>query len=458
MRACRKAEEAGIPAFAIASSGFVRQAHAVARPLGIEHVWVAEYPGVIPNDSDEVLRQKVRTHVVPSLVDGFVAPLEEAAIDAREPGQRTVVFAGTLREVQDLFDDQLWSDGLPIVPPTLEAVDEFLRCTDRDPSEIIGAPLPEQREATVWNVAVNGVMAGCAPEHMPILLAIVEAMCDPEWHVQDAGSTPGWEPLVVLSGPGLEARGFLSGPGMMRVGRRANSTVGRFTRLYMRNIPGLRTPPGDTDKGSVGFTFNVAMPENESAVRELGWSPLRVDQGFGDADTVVTLQSVVAISPPIYSGRVSALEHIEPIARVMENTMAPWGYTSITYRHVHPLLLMSPSVAGAFAAGGWGKDDIRQYLYEHLGMEERWFDLYPLHVQGGPYPLSDQYARGVADERYAEAGRGDPSRRFPLLLRPEWTSIVVGGDPLRNQCRAYINNHEQGAPVSRRVAFDDRRP
>ena len=75
----------------------------------------------------------------------------------------------------------------PIVPPTREAIDEFLKFTDRAPDEVLGVLLPDRRAATVWNVAVNGVMAGCRPEYMPVLVALVEAMCDPQYGVCQSG-------------------------------------------------------------------------------------------------------------------------------------------------------------------------------------------------------------------------------------------------------------------------------
>src|SRR5213595_534129 len=88
-------------------------------------------------------------------------------------------------------------------------------------------------------------MAGCRPEYMPVLVAIVEAIAEPVFRVEDAGSTPGWEPLVIVSGPIAGALDLNHGQGVMRVGRQANTTLGRFLRLYLRNVAGLRIPPGD---------------------------------------------------------------------------------------------------------------------------------------------------------------------------------------------------------------------
>ena len=95
-------------------------------------------------------------------------------------------------------------------------------------------------------------MAGCRPEYMPVLVAAVEAMCDPRFRIEDAGSTPGWEPLVIVSGPIIKELDLHSGQGVMRVGRQANTSIGRFVRLYLRNVCGYRIPPGAGDKGSIG--------------------------------------------------------------------------------------------------------------------------------------------------------------------------------------------------------------
>jgi hypothetical protein len=445
------AEGLGIPAFAVVSTGFLRQARATARAVGIEHVAIIEYPGVIPNDTAEQLDDKIRTSVVPDLVRALRAPVTVAAAGDEEPDPTAVVVRGSLDEVQDHFDGHLWSDGLPIVPPTRDRVERFLRCTPRAPEEVLGVLLPEQREATVWNVAVNGVMAGCRPEYMPLLVAAVEAICDPEFRIEDAGSTPGWEPLVILSGRRAASLGFNSGAGLMRVGSRANTTVGRFLRLYIRNVAGLRIPPGDTDKGSIGSTFNVALAEDRHSVDDLGWPSFGEDRGFARDDDVVTVQSVVAISPPIYSGGTTASVRIEPIAHLMGTTCGPWAYTGVWYQRWHPLLVLSPSVAAAFAADGWTKDDIRRHLFDTLTIEAHWFEQYPMHVAGAAVSLRELVDEGRAAARYAQSS--DPSRRVPLLLRPEWTGIVVAGDPGRNQCKVYVNNHEQGPPVSRKAVF-----
>jgi hypothetical protein len=453
MRACKTAEEAGVPAFAIVSTGFLRQAHASARALGIEGAWVAEYPGVIPTDSRDQLEKKVRDVVVSNLLAGFAAPIQEPTAAAVEPAPTDIVFTGSFDAVQDHFHDHLWSDGLPVVPPTLGRVDAFMSFTARERSEVLGILHPEHRAATVWSVAVNGVMAGCRPEYMPVLLSVADAIADPEFRLEDAGSTPGWEPLVVVSGPIAAQLEFNTEGGLMRVGPQANTSIGRFLRMYMRNVAGWRTPPGTTDKGSIGSTFNVALAEDDAMVEELGWPSFREDLGFDPADSVVTVQSVVAISPPIYSGGDTPDQLMEPISHLMATTMGPWSFTGLWYGRKHPLLLLSPAVARAFAACGWGKDEIRQQLFDEVTLEARWLERYPFHVAGADDSLARRVDEGLIPALYAASD--DPERQVPLLRRPEWTGIVVAGDPGRNQSKVYVNNHEQGPPVSRRVVLPD---
>ncbi|MBI2907321.1 MAG: hypothetical protein HYX92_06685, partial [Chloroflexi bacterium] len=188
VRASAAAEKAGVRTVSIAASGFVRQAAAIARAMGVENMAVAEYPGVPMVDSPEDLQRKVRQAVAESIVRGLTTPIQSAP-PVVEPGPRDIVFKGSLDEVQEFFYKNMWSEGLPVIPPTLDRVEKFLRFTDRSPDEVLGTLLPENRQATVWNVAVNGVMAGCRPEYMPILVAVVECISDPEWRIEDAGST-----------------------------------------------------------------------------------------------------------------------------------------------------------------------------------------------------------------------------------------------------------------------------
>src|SRR5947208_2417656 len=95
------------------------------------------------------------------------------------PAATTFTFRGAYEAVDAHYHERGWTDGLPIVPPTEDAVAEFLTHTDRDPREIVGILPPRQGEATIERIAANAVMAGCRPEYFPVILAAIEALADP---------------------------------------------------------------------------------------------------------------------------------------------------------------------------------------------------------------------------------------------------------------------------------------
>jgi len=112
-----------------------------------------------------------------------------------------IVCRGSFDEVNDFFYRKGWTDGLTIIPPTREAVDEMLSWTELSPDEEIGILPLANRRATPWNIAVNAVMAGCRPEYMPVLIAAVAAMADPAYQLKDLGSTGCIKPFIVINGP-----------------------------------------------------------------------------------------------------------------------------------------------------------------------------------------------------------------------------------------------------------------
>ncbi len=448
VRASVVAEKTGMASVSLVSTEFLKQARAVAQGLGIPELAIAEYPGVPMVDGIDEVREKVEKVLVQQIINGLSATAE-ATVKLAEPGPRNIVFKGTLEEVHEFFYRNLWTEGLPIIPPTTEKVEQFLKFTDRFPDEVIGICPPENREATVWNIAVNGVMAGCRPEYMPILIAVVEAILEPEFSLEDAGATPGWEPLILLNGPIIKELDFNYGSGVMRVGRQANTSIGRFLRLYMRNVAGFRIPPGTTDKATIGCTFNVALAENEEAVAEIGWKPFSVDRGFNHGENVVTVQSVLYISPPIYSGGVRAPDHVQIIAEVIGQTCSYWSFTGMNNGKWYPLLVISPSIAKVIASDGWTKDDVRKYLYENVKIPASLVEKYARNIGNTTFSLFTQVEKGVIPKDYCQST--DPNRLVRVFLKPEWMGIVVAGDPGRNQSRGYVNNHRMGGRVSRKI-------
>jgi hypothetical protein len=452
LRAAAVAEKLGIPTASIIGSGFLKQAEVVARGLGLP-LAMGVYPGAPMVDSEAELRRKVNEELAPGLLRGLTGEAPREADATIEPGPGETIFKGTFDEVQEHFHRHLWTDGLPVVPPTQGRVEAFLRFTDRDPDAVIRVIPQEGREATIRSIAVNAVMAGCRPEYMPVLVAAIEAMCEPQYRIEDSGSTPGWEPVVIVSGPIVKTLAFNHGQGMMRVGRQANTSIGRFVRLFLRNICGFRIPPGAGDKGSIGQSFLVAMAEDEDSAREIGWPTFAEDRGFKAGENVVSVRSVVAITSPIYSASDRAVEHVRQWAELIGGSFTYWAHTGFKTGLWSPLIVAGPSIAKVIAAE-WNKDQVRQYLYENIKVTAERATHYARMTTTPTFNFEGLVKDGILPPRYAASS--DPQRLVNVIIKPEMVEILVAGDPGRNQSRAYMSNHLQGPTTSRRVELPRR--
>ena len=448
LRASAVAEKAGVPTVSIVGSEFMKQASLISKGLGLP-LAVAEYPGAPMVDGASAVRTKVLENLLPAIISGLTSSTrQEPASTASEPKAGDAVFTGTLDEVQEHFHRNLWSDGLPVIPPTRERVQAFLSFTPRAPDEVLGVLPQEGRKATIHSIAVNGVMAGCRPEYMPLLVAVVDAMCDPYFKIEEAGSTTAWEALVIVNGPIVKALDFNHGAGVMKVGRQANTSIGRFVRMYLRNICGYRIPPGAGDKGSIGYTFNVALAENEDWACEIGWPTFAQDQGFSANESVVTVQSVVAISSPVYSSGETARPHLQQFVDAIGQAFSYWAHASMKIGYWHPLIVIGPSIAKAIASE-CSKDDVRRFFWENATMTASVAQRYCKQTSGMDLDFKRLVESGILPPEYIASS--DPDRKIRMVVKPEHVGIVVAGDPGRNQSRGYMGNHMHGARTSRRV-------
>ncbi|MFC1987983.1 hypothetical protein ACFLVH_05525 [Chloroflexota bacterium] len=454
MRASVVAEKAGIPSVTDVCSGFGEQARLVAKLAGVSGARIAEYPGHIESHSPEQRDKYIEETVIPQIIKGLTVSSEEPgpAVVEEEPGPGDIVFSGTFEEVNAFFYDKHWSDGLPIVPPTIEKVEEFLKYTDRAAGEVLGVLLPSYRAATVWSVAVNGVMAGCRPEYMPILIAMVEVMATSRFSMKDSGATAGWEALVILNGPIVKQLHFNYTGGALRPGSLPNTSIGRFWRLYTRNVPG--SLPGTTDKGTWGRSFHMVLAENHEALEKTGWEPLSVRQGFKADDNVVTIQSTRGRGYDIVVRGSTARENLDIIS------YAFLGFHTSLWRVVDEqsvLLGLTPLNAAVIARDGYSKEDVRQYLWEHTRQPARVFEA----VGGGGIPwgrasesmgkdLCDAVRKGILPKLYCESD--DPNRMLPIWRSPDELRIVVSGDDSgRNRALITGSDGNHGMATSKKV-------
>ncbi len=451
LRASAVAEGAGIPSVSLTCEGFITQAATTSTGLGLPTLPIAVVPGHVDVQTAEELERNIIDVTVDDVVRGLTVVPDEMT-DKEEPGPTDVVFEGTFDEINLYFYQQSWSDGLPIVPPTEERVQELLRFTHRAPDEQLGVLLPDRRSATVRTVAVNGVMAGCRPEYMPVLVALVEAMADPRYGVEHSGNTSGSDTLIIVNGPIVKTLGFNYEQGALRDGFQANTSIGRFWRLYLRNVAGFL--PHRTDKGTFGNTWRVVLAENEDVIRRIGWTTIAADAGVARGESAVTISRYTGggVLACVFGSRPEQM-----IPYLADGLVRHVGWELIFTVGMatgaqKPLLILTPILAETLARAGLSKYNVQALLWEHARIPARqferligeWTNLAPGHPR-----LVDLVARGRAPKIFAESD--DPNRLVPIVARPEDITIAVSGDPLRTNAYVFAHNGILGYPTTRTV-------
>ena len=427
----------------------MRQAATTSVGLGMPNIPLALVPGHVGTQSKEELRRNILEVTTRRVIENLtVAPA--ADVEQPEPGARDIICKGGFKAVNRFFYENELSDGLPIVPPTREEVESFLRFADRDPDEVLGVILPDSRAATIWSIAVNGAMAGCRPEYMPILVALIEAMCDPEYGVEHSGNTPGADTLIILNGPIIKQLGFNYTQGALRDGFMPNTSIGRFWRLYLRNVAGFL--PYKNDKATFGNTWRVVLAENEDALKKIGWEPNSVEMGFAAGDNTVTIARYTG------GGSLSSVSGSTPgeMLPYLADTVQKYHMWQLTFTVSHgngslrPLIVVSPIIAETIAKAGWSKSDVKRFLFEHARLPAWQFErqLRDWNIRG-VWNLEEDVRMGRIPKAFHESD--DPNRMVPIVWEPEDFMIAVSGDPLRNNAYVFAHNGFLGYPVGRKI-------
>lgn len=289
---CIAAEYLGIPSVIIAGPGFSDQARYTALNNGVPVLRVAEYPGAFALHTRQQLLENTRTQLWPRIVEALTRPIDEnerqAGLAAGHGDIRDDVFFGTLEEIDRYFKEMGWSDGLPFIPPTFERVEAFLRYTDYAWDRTVAVLPIAHRNTTAWHVAVNGVMAGCRPEHMPVLIALTQTLGAPEFR-RTLASTHAWIPFCWLNGPVGRQLGFDCGQG--EIDSEANMALGRFMNLALMNLCGYYVK--QDRMGTFGYPMSWCLAEDDAACQRVGWKPYHVRAGFDLDESTVTAASTL---------------------------------------------------------------------------------------------------------------------------------------------------------------------
>jgi hypothetical protein len=183
--------------------------------------------------------------------------------------------------------DQGWTDGLPIIPATPEAVQRFIAASGHPGEEVLGITPPRKGQASVEVLAVNAVMAGCRPEYMPVIIAALEGLTDKGFPLEFMQVTTNpMTPFLLINGPIRQQLDINFGTGCLGPGWRANATIGRAIRFILQNVGGAL--PGVYSKSSFAspLRYSYICGENEE---ENPWFPFHVDRGFDRHDSTVTV-------------------------------------------------------------------------------------------------------------------------------------------------------------------------
>ena len=332
----------------LANRGFVNDAHSAASGKGMPGVRVLGTSVACESTEAEDIKSGI-DKVFEEIIAGLTRPLteEEKSPRADVEAQPRIAFKGTYDEVNQFFYRKGWGDGLPIVPPSEAAVEEMMKGTDLPPDHIVAKIIPRMGKATIEKIAVNAVMAGALPTHMPVLIAAVEAVSDPKTRFDTFEvSTGSWAPLLVINGPIRKDIHINCSSGALSPGDLANASIGRALGLIVKNIGGARK--GIEDMGTLGnpAKYALVLGENEE---ESPWEPLHFEFGYEKDDNTLTV-----LFPNRYTQTIPAQTNAEGIA----TTLADMGPGALS------CMIVIPDHARIFSSEGWSKKQVKEFIME----------------------------------------------------------------------------------------------
>ena len=358
-------------------------------------------------------------------------------------------FSGTYADVNDMFQKRKWSLSLPIVPPTVDKVAAMLKGTKRNPAEVLWVVPPRQGMLTVELVAALGVMAGAKPEHMPLLIATVEAMADPvaAWRGPTT-TTAATVPVFFISGPIIEKLKLNPGTGTAGGENPVTNALGYFVNL-VGDVVGGSVPP-NFDKSTQGSSFDLVANVICENAKETPWDKtFAEEQGFTRNDSVVTISTSYLANANIdhdsvasedllntfsagiagsASGIASCLTVTVPDEKSPYNKpLSAWS-NSVSYA----VLVISPEHAATMYRDMKSKDAIRDYLVKNTVLPYKFYTkatCVPPEAFG-PYDANTLIPRFTQRESIKMVVSGGPGKQsqfwvpFPQVLKPVSAKIA----------------------------------
>jgi len=414
----------------ICTEAFIGLAREESKNLGmpdlplaiIEHPIGGESLAVIHQRAEDALAQVIRG------LTGEPATRSDAASSAGLATSERFTFASE-DEALEAFHARRLTDGLPCVLPTAERVQAMIAGSGRRAGEVIAVVPPRWAEATVENIAINAVMAGCRPQYMPVLIAALQAAADPAFGLYSVqATTHPCAVLMLVSGPIVDELGLNFRHGAFGPGFRANASIGRAMRLVLINVGG--GIPGEGDQATHGSPakFSYCVAENEAATP---WEPFRVTRGFAKTDSTVTVFSG--------EGPHNINDHVctsaETTLTVVADTMTTIGHNNAgSVIRGDVLVAFGPEHAHTVASGGLSKGDVQKFLYERARNKVGLLKLRAMYKAENWPDWVDQ---------------DDDEALCPIVGKPEDIHIVVTGGPGKHS--AFVPTFGTSKSVTRKI-------
>ena len=397
---------------------------------------------------DYYRRRITREEIKPVAVGAFDAIIgaltRPLTLDEANPKPKQVQMAETIKitaesydlaleKFNQLFLDNHWGSGLPLIPPTRERVKWMLTGTNRSPQEVIGTVAPKKGIATIEKIAINAVMAGAKPEYLPVIIAAMEAATDKNFdllHVM--ASTGSFTLQILVNGPIAKEIGMTSGIGFLGYGWRANNTIGYAMRLALINLGHLW--PAENDMALIGRPSShifYTFAENEE---NNPWEPFHVSFGYKPEDSCVTVSTMNSYSSlgsvTVFGGGAVTIWSPQSILDKMVQTisrdrafMTIWKIGTAIPSPSRHTLVIHPEFAMEINRLGFTRKSMQNYLYERASIPYE--QLTPKEIESIQRRIN---AGEIPQDRvsvFKEALK--PGGTFPLLIRPEDIHIIVAG-------------------------------
>jgi len=301
---------------------------------------------------------------------------------------------------QEFCHSRGWTDGLPVMPPTADAVEACLDWAGLPPAHLVGVEPVRARAVTAEKLAVNAVMAGCLPMHFPVVVTAFTAMLQEPFLLHGAtASTGGCAVLVIVNGPIAAEIGMDATFNALASSDRASMAVGRALRLCLINMLDVR--PGAIDRSVLGHPGKISycLAEDEAGSE---WLPLAEERGMPVGASSVTVMAAGAPRQLMNEWTAAPEEILDTYASEMRANMRHYSIWPGNYAMIVP-----PQLRAHFNAAGWSKADIRACLFEKARIRRA---------------------------EWAECGKGAVvrdrgDREYAALTAPEDLLVVAAGGP-----------------------------